>query len=196
MAEAAPKVVILAGPNRSGKTTAARSLLAETLKVMTFVNADVLAQGLAGFDPDGAAFEASRIMLHRLHKLADERADFAFETMLAARSLAGWLGRWQQTGYKASLVYFWLASADPAVERVAKRVRMGGHNIPETTVRQRYRRCVPNFFRLYRPIVSAWRGYDNTRSGTSEPVAQGGAGGNETVFNSATGQEMQKANVP
>jgi len=130
MADPSPSVIVLAGPNGAGKTTAARTLLAETLKVMTFVNADVLAQGLAGFDPDSAALEASRIMLERLHALAQERTDFAFETTLAGRSLAGWLDNLRQSGYVVHLVYFWLESADLAVARVAERVSMGGHNIP------------------------------------------------------------------
>src|SRR5438105_9238006 len=131
MADNSPTVIVLAGPNGAGKTTASRTLLAETLRVMTFVNADVIAQGLAGFDPDSAAVEASRIMLERLHKLAEQRADFAFETTLAARSYAGWLKQLRDTGYTVHLCYFWLASADLAVARVAQRVRRGGHNIPE-----------------------------------------------------------------
>jgi ABC-type cobalamin/Fe3+-siderophores transport system ATPase subunit len=69
MSGTSPNVIVLAGPNGAGKTTAARTLLAQTLKVMTYVNADVIAQGLAGFDPDSAAIEASRIMLERLHAL-------------------------------------------------------------------------------------------------------------------------------
>ena len=91
MAESVPSVIILAGPNGAGKTTAARTLLAEQLRLMTFVNADVIAQGLAGFNPDSAAVEASRIMLDRLRLLAERREDFAFETTLAARSYAPWL---------------------------------------------------------------------------------------------------------
>ena len=51
MSDPAPSAIVLAGPNGAGKTTAARTLLAEKLQLMTFVNADVIAQGLAGFDP-------------------------------------------------------------------------------------------------------------------------------------------------
>src|ERR1041384_5416314 len=111
MDEPLPSVIVLAGPNGAGKTTAARTFLAETLKVMTYVNADVIAQGLAGFDPDSAAVEASRIMLQRLHALAEQRVPFAFETTLAARSYAAWLRELRQTGYRPHLVYFWLESA-------------------------------------------------------------------------------------
>ena len=137
MVERSLNVVVLAGPNGAGKTTAARTLLAENLRLMTFVNADVIAQGLAGFDPDSAVVEASRIMLERLHLLAQRRQDFAFETTLAARSYASWLRELQQGSYQVHLVYFWLASADLAVARVAERVRLGGHDVPERTIRQR-----------------------------------------------------------
>src|SRR4051812_41459535 len=106
--DAMPQVVVLAGANGSGKTTSSRMVLAETLKVMPFVNADVIAQGLSGFDPANAAVEASRIMLERLRELADRREDFAFETTLAARTYSGWLKAIRETGYHVRLVYFWL----------------------------------------------------------------------------------------
>src|SRR5437879_13390855 len=105
-----PQVVVLAGANGSGKTTSARTLLAETLNVMPFVNADTIAQGLSGFDPAAAAIEASRIMLERLHALAEQRADFAFETTLAARSYAPWLRQLRQSGYFVRMVYVWLST--------------------------------------------------------------------------------------
>lgn len=106
MSTAGPTVIILAGPNGAGKTTSARTLLAETLSVMTYVNADVIAQGLSGFDPDSAAIEASRIMLERLRALAAQRVDFAFETTLAARTYAGWLRELRETGHSVQLTYF------------------------------------------------------------------------------------------
>jgi predicted ABC-type ATPase len=52
-----PNVIILAGPNGAGKTTSSRSLLAGQLQITTFVNADIIAQGLAGFDPESAAWD-------------------------------------------------------------------------------------------------------------------------------------------
>ena len=196
MAESAPSVIVLAGPNGAGKTTAARTLLADTLRVLTFVNADVIAQGLAGFDPASAAVEASRILLERLRALAEQRADFAFETTLAARSFAGWLQGLRRTGYAVRLVYFWLESADLAVAPVALRVSRGGHSVPEATIRQRYRRSIQNFFRLYRPVVSTWRIYDNTQPDHPELVAEGDDTGTEVILKEAVWQQMQRELVP
>ena len=192
MAESNPTVIVLAGPNGAGKTTSARTLLAEALRVMTFVNADVIAQGLAGFDPDSAAIEASRIMLERLHTLATQRADFAFETTLAARTLAGWLRKLRQDGYIVRRVYFWLRSADLAVTRVARRVEAGGHNIPEATIRQRYRRSLENFFHLYRPVVTTWHVYNNTEEGSPHLVAFGDETDNETILNEQSWKQIRE----
>jgi predicted ABC-type ATPase len=175
-------VVVLGGPNGAGKTTAARSVLAETLSLLTFVNADVIAQGLAGFDPDSAAMEAGRIMLERLHSLAELRASFALESTLSGRTLATWLQKIRMEGYAVHLIYFWVESADTLVARVAQRVREGGHDIPEQTIRRRFQRSIRNFFHLYRPLTTTWAVYDNSERGVSRMVAWGGPQGQEMIL--------------
>jgi predicted ABC-type ATPase len=195
MVEPSPSAIVLAGPNGAGKTTAARTLLAETLNVMTFVNADVIAQGLAGFDPESAALEASRIMLTRLRALAERWTDFAFETTLAARSYAAWLRELRETGYAIHLVYIWLVSADLAVARVAERVRQGGHNIPEATIRQRYDRSLQNFFGLYRPLADTWRVYDNSGQANYRLIAAGETTTTERVVDELVWEQMRKGHV-
>jgi predicted ABC-type ATPase len=161
-AKPTPAAVVLAGINGAGKTTASQALLADTLHLMTFVNADAIAKGLSGFDPESVAIQAGRVMLQRLRELARNRENFAFETTLAARTYAGWLDSIRQNGYEVSLFYFWLKSADMAVSRVANRVREGGHHVPEATIRQRYSRSVRNLFELYMPVVNTWKIYDNS----------------------------------
>ncbi|MBM3818334.1 MAG: Zeta toxin family protein [Acidimicrobiia bacterium] len=160
MSEPRPSVVILAGPNGAGKSTAAPELLQDELSVNEFVNADVIARGLSAFDPEGAAIAAGRVMLARLHELAEQRASFAFETTLASRSFAPWLRDLRDSGYAVHLFFLWLSSADLAVQRVAQRVTTGGHNVPEDTVRRRYRAGIRNFFSLYQPLATSWAVYD------------------------------------
>ena len=79
-------------------------------------------------------------MLREDRELAKQRASFAFETTLASRSFAPWLAELVRTGYQFHLVFLWLPSADLAVDRVADRVRLGGHSVPEATVRRAVRR--------------------------------------------------------
>src|SRR5262249_9630543 len=88
---------------------------------------------------------------------------------------ANWLKRWREEGYLISLYYFWVRSPDLAVSRVANRVRRGGHNVPEATIRQRYERSMHNFFSLYRALADSWFWYDNTESATPRLIACGDA---------------------
>lgn len=171
----APNVVVLAGPNGAGKSTAGPAILRDTFGITEFVNADSIAVGLSAYDPESSAIEASRILLQRVRQLADSRADFAFETTLASRSFAPWLSHLSSQGYRIHVVFISLPSADVAVRRVADRVRMGGHDVPEDVVRRRYAAGIRNFFTLYQPLANSWRVYDNSRSGGPSLVARGGS---------------------
>lgn len=157
-----PKLVILAGPNGAGKSTCAAQVLRGVYRVESYVNADVIAQGLSGFAAESAALEAGAIMLERLRLLADAGADFAFESTLASRTFAPWISQLSHSGYSLRLVYLWLPNPNLAIERVAERVSRGGHNIPEATIRRRYLAGARNFFRLYQPLADAWQIYDNS----------------------------------
>ena len=177
-----PNVVMIGGPNGAGKSTAAPSLLRGALAVPEFVNADVIARGLSGFDPDGSAMSAGRVMLARLRELSLRKSDFAFETTMASRSFAPWLRRLIDDGYLVHLVFLWLSSPETAIARVRARVRAGGHDVPEATVRRRYARGIQNFLRLYRPLAATWLVYDNSSAEGPRLVARGGLDAAEEVF--------------
>ena len=70
-------------------------------------------------------------------------------------------------------MFLWLPNADFAVQRVADRVRMGGHRVPEATVRRRYERGLRNFFELYQPLATSWRMYDNSAMESVRLIATG-----------------------
>jgi predicted ABC-type ATPase len=168
-----PRIIIIAGPNGAGKSTLAPFLLRDEFGLLEFVNADALAVGLSAFNPEAAAIEAGRIMLKRLRELAAQSASFAFETTLATRSFAVWLRQLGQTGYHISLLYVWLDSPELAIERVQQRVAQGGHNVPETTIRRRYRKGLQNFFALYQSLADEWGVYDNSAEGQPLLIASG-----------------------
>jgi predicted ABC-type ATPase len=60
------KIIIIAGPNGAGKTTFARSFLPEEAQCPRFINADLIAVGLAPFAPETAALKAGRLMLEEI----------------------------------------------------------------------------------------------------------------------------------
>ena len=63
------------------------------------------------------------------------------------------------------------------MQRVAERVRNGGHGVPEPTIRRRYGRSLGNFFNIYRPIADSWLMLDNSLVDVPRPIAWGNAGG-------------------
>lgn len=170
----APTIVVIAGPNGAGKSTSAPFLLKGALSVLEFVNADQIAVGLSAYAPEKVAFEAGRIMLERLRELRANGQDFAFETTLSSRSFALFLRKAKESGYRVLLYYVTLPSPELAVERVALRVRQGGHNIPKNDVMRRFERSLLNFHTLYRPLVDSWEVLDNS-NGLLEPIANGTA---------------------
>ena len=154
---------IISGPNGSGKTTASYSILPELLDCSEFVNSDEFAKHLSPFAPEGAYITASRLMLKKVQYLFDRREDFCIETTLATRALIKLTRKAQALGYYVTVLYLWLESPDMAVERVAARVRTGGHDIPEETIRRRYRMGIQYLFDSYMQTCDKWILADNSR---------------------------------
>lgn len=157
-----PRLYIISGPNGSGKTTASYDVLPELLDCSEFVNSDEFAKHLSPFAPESAYITASRLMLRKVKYLFDRREDFCIETTLATRALLKMTRSAQQRGYFVTVLYFWLSSPDIAVERVAARVRAGGHNIPEETIRRRYQMGLNYLFHSYMQTCDKWILADNS----------------------------------
>jgi predicted ABC-type ATPase len=161
------RVIIIAGPNGAGKTTFAREFLPNEADCPVFVNADLIAAGLAPFAPETAALQAGRLMLKELDRHFLARQSFAFETTLSGRGYMRLISQWQLAGYRVKLIFLQLASAEEAIARVAQRVKQGGHHIPEDVIRRRFSAGLKNFESLYAPLVDGWAQYDNAGN---EPV--------------------------
>jgi predicted ABC-type ATPase len=155
-------LIVLGGPNGAGKTTAAARLLPPALRVREFVNADEIARGLSPFNPEGSAFIAGRLMIQRIHALARSGEDFAFETTCSGRGHVRLLRTCRAAGYRLTLMFLWLPSAEMALERVARRVREGGHRVPDEVVVRRYEAGIRNMWHLYLPLVHVGLILDNS----------------------------------
>lgn len=155
------KVIVIAGPNGAGKTTFAREFLPHEADCPAFVNADLIAAGLAPFAPETAAVRAGRVMLQELARHFAGRRSFAFESTLAGRGYVQHIRAWKAAGYRVKLIFPRLNSPEEAIARVAQRVRQGGHHVPEATIRRRFSAGRENFERWYAPLVDAWALYDN-----------------------------------
>jgi predicted ABC-type ATPase len=135
----------------AGKTTFAREFLPNYADCKNFVNADLIAQGMAPFSPETAALRAGRTMLGEIRSFAARRVSFAFETTLSGRRLR-----------HSFLLFAAFKSVDLALSRVKERVSRGGHDVPEPVIRRRFDRSMQNFLLHYRPLARVWTLFDNS----------------------------------
>jgi len=157
-----PRCIVIAGPNGAGKTTFAREYLPKVAGVIQFVNADLIAQGLAPLNPRLAALTAGRLLLKEISRLAAARVDFAFESTLSGVNYARHIARWKKQGYRIEIAYLRLKSPRLALRRIAARVRQGGHDVPRADVIRRLERGWKHFIEIYRPLADEWAVYDNS----------------------------------
>lgn len=157
-------ILIIAGPNGAGKTTFAREFLLNEGNCPTFVNADLIAEGLNPLQPEEEAVAAGRMMLNMIRDYVGRGRSFAFETTLSGHTYARMIPQWQAQGYRVRLFFLRLPTPEVAIARVAKRVATGGHNIPDDVVRRRFQAGWYNFENIYRDLVDEWAVYDGTGS--------------------------------
>jgi predicted ABC-type ATPase len=155
------KIIIIAGPNGAGKTTFARSFLPDEAACPRFINADLIAAGLSPFAPEAAAIKAGRLMLDEIRSCVRRGDSFAFETTLSGLGYLRHIRQWREKGYRVKLYFLSLPDVEIAIERVANRVRQGGHDIPVRVVRRRFLTGLHNFEQHYKDAVDAWARYDN-----------------------------------
>jgi predicted ABC-type ATPase len=185
-----PNLYIIAGPNGSGKTTFVKRFLPFYVDCLNFVNADLIASGLAPFSPEVAAVKAGKLMLEEIERYRNQRVDFAFETTLAGRSYLKFFKEIKKEGYQIHLFFLWIRSSELALRRVKERVSMGGHDVPAQTILRRFARGLSNLFRLYRPLLDSWIVFDN--SGDLPIVIAQEIDGITTIFDNVLFSEITK----
>ncbi|MBI3985566.1 MAG: zeta toxin family protein [Lentisphaerae bacterium] len=156
-----PVVYVIAGPNGAGKTTFANRYLQQIVACRTFVNADMIAQGLSPYDVDAVAMAAGKLFLRRIDELVVKRVDFAFETTLSGRSYLHLFRELKLSGYTVHLIFLWIPMVELSLERIAVRVSKGGHNIPSEVARRRFTRSMHNLLHVYRDLCDDIVIFDN-----------------------------------
>ena len=162
MSKRKPKCYIIAGPNGAGKTTFAENFLPVEAECLNFINADLIAKGIAPFNPESVALEAGKLFIKRMERLTDNRESFAFETTLSGVNFIDRIKNWRKAGYEIILYFLSLPNEEMAIQRVRLRVAEGGHNVPEKVIIRRYHRGWENFQKYYAELVDNWVIFDNS----------------------------------
>ena len=149
------QLLMIAGPNGSGKTTYAQAILRHRGVYDEYLNADDIAHSLAPVHPESMALTASKLLITRFEQLLTLGSSFAFETTGAGKNYARHLSSARELGYHCELLFLWLPSPQDAIDRVNMRIRQGGHSIPRETIERRYRLGLINLVNLYLPVVDS-----------------------------------------
>lgn len=155
-----PTLCILGGCNGAGKTTLARELLPR-LGLMRFLNADEIARGLSPLDPSLTAFKAGRLLIEEARGLIKAKESFTIESTLSGKTYVAMIREAKAQGYCFLLHYILIGSGDQAIGRVALRVKLGGHDVPEDDIRRRFERSRKHFIEDYVPLADEWGLWDN-----------------------------------
>lgn len=156
-----PVLYVLAGVNGAGKSSIGGHLLQQ--RGLTWFNPDAFAREFAvefGFDPDTANVHAWNESVRRLDEAIAKRRHYAFETTLGGKTVTAKISA-AATSHDVMVWFCGLASPDLHVARVRARVAMGGHDIPEARIRERYPRALQNLIALM-PRLARLQVYDNT----------------------------------
>ncbi|MGO9099817.1 MAG: zeta toxin family protein [Mycobacterium sp.] len=164
------RLYVLAGVNGAGKSSiggaAIRAAGGEYYNPDEAARALVAANpGLSQTEANAAAWQQGRKLLERA---IEQRLDFTFETTLGGTTMPRLLAEAASRGIEVRVFYVGLSGADAHIDRVRRRVRAGGHDIPEVDIRRRYRHSLLNLVHVL-PALTELRVYDN--SATADPAA-------------------------
>ncbi|WP_027008288.1 zeta toxin family protein [Conexibacter woesei] len=149
---------VLAGPNGSGKSTFVRVAL-QPLTRLPFINADVIAAERWPGAEEEHAYDASQAAAQARDEAIAARRSFITETVFSHPSKVDLITQALEAGYVVKL-HAIVVSEDIAVVRVGHRVGLGGHSVPETKIRERYRRLW-SLVAAACPLVHRATFYDN-----------------------------------
>jgi predicted ABC-type ATPase len=167
------ELIVVGGPNGAGKTTFVEAYLRR--KKIPYLCADAIAKELSPSNPESVAIEAGRQFIVRIANQLHRESSFIVESTLSGKTLRRNIETALNSGFSITIHFVFTNSPDTSVERVAARVKAGGHHVAEADIRRRFQRSLHNFWTIYRPLAGLWVLAYN---GGVRPVAVANGGSN------------------
>ncbi len=153
------EIIIIAGANGVGKTTFARAFLQEY--DYEFLNADEIAKSLSTENPGAKKISAGKLFFQKLNEAVAQNKSLLIESTLSGRFLQKIIEDAHKRKYQITIIFLFAESPEILMERIAERVKKGGHFVPDEDVRRRFVRGRENFWNVYKNSVDKWHLYYN-----------------------------------
>lgn len=153
------KYILIAGVNGAGKSTLYQSL--QSLHDIPRVNADEILREVGDWRNVTDSMTAGKIAVKKIARHLDEGTTFNQETTLCGKSILNNIVKAKKRGYFIELHYIGVENANIAKERVAGRIRQGGHGIAEQDIERRFIETFDNLKKVL-PECDLAAFYDNT----------------------------------
>lgn len=158
-----PELIIIAGPNGSGKTSITQKFLHhEWAEGTTYINPYQVAKDMFGdWNDSEAVLKAANYCSDLREQCLRDKKGFVFETVFSAQDKIDFVIRAKQAGFFIRI--FFISTSNPAINasRIAKRVMEGGHDVPITKIISRYNKSIQSC-KTVASIVDRLYVYDNS----------------------------------
>jgi predicted ABC-type ATPase len=158
-----PKLLIVAGPNGSGKTSVTSKILKHVwIEGCEYINPDIIARDMFGdWNSPKAILQAAQYSAKRREECIAYKRSLIFETVLSALDKISFIEHAKQEGYFIRL--FFISTDNPQINamRILRRVMNGGHDVPAEKIVSRYCKSISNCAFLAQ-IVDRLYVYDNS----------------------------------
>ncbi|WP_301107118.1 zeta toxin family protein [Sporosarcina sp.] len=140
-----PTFFVFAGNNGSGKSTL-RNLIIDKIGIDINIDPDAIARRIDPENPESKRIAAGKEVIKSVKRYIEEGKSFSIETTLAGKNAIRQIQKAKEMGYEVTMFYVALSNVEQNIERVAMRVKNGGHNIPTEDI---VRRSITSFNHLY-----------------------------------------------
>ena len=173
-----PKLLIIAGPNGTGKTTVTSQILKhEWVEGCEYINPDFIARDKFGdWNSPEMVLKAAQFAEKWREQCLENKRSLIFETVLSAPDKVDFIQRAKQQDFFIRL--FFIGTDNPQINasRVAQRVMQGGHDVPIQKIISRYYKSIANCSLLSK-VVDRLYVYDNSiENGLSELMFRANGG--------------------
>jgi predicted ABC-type ATPase len=158
-----PILILIAGPNGSGKTSITNKILHhEWVEDCLYINPDNIAKDTFGdWNSADAVLSAAKLSTQMRDDCISEGKSLIFETVLSAYDKVDFVQRAKKSGYFIRLFFIGTESPTINASRIAQRVMEGGHDVPITKIISRYSKSIANCCVVAKIVDRAYL-YDNS----------------------------------